>query len=418
MHAAATLTRTRARGQHIREPAMFWHAFCPGRHTQPAASGSSRRPQRAALHFMPSTPCAFGSAAHLAARPRRPCPARAAAPSLSGSCRSGVARARRQAHTQAEAQASRLDLEQRLDTAGRELRAAREQGAALREQLGKLLEEAAAGRAATDGARPGRRRARVHAQQGMRAGRATLRQGRRQKAGMGLRASARAQRQTSLGHQSRRCCSPGTPFPHSPARCLCMAQAASCSRRRAACARSGARALTGRAACAARRRRAAAGRALPAPGEGGGDRGAALGAARAHAPALRPGRRAARRAGGQRAGAARRPPWRTPRQPPACLLAGTRACMLAESEGRPAARLLPWPNMGRGETLLRALNTAVSVPCGCHIRSADVAAAAVVCTLSTKQRRTKAKQTSRTEEQRAVHGISGLLAGRLRCDGA
>lgn len=224
---------------------MFWHAFCPGRHTQPAASGSSRRPQRAALHFMPSTPCAFGSAAHLAARPRRPSPARAAAPCLSGSCRSGVARARRQAHAQAEAQASRLDLEQRLDTAGRELRAAREQGAALREQLGKLLEEAAAGRAATDGARPGRRRARVHAQQGMRAGGATLRQGRRQKAGVGLRASARAQRQTSLGHQSRRCCSPGTPFPHSPARCLCMAQAASCSRRRAACARSGARALTG-----------------------------------------------------------------------------------------------------------------------------------------------------------------------------
>lgn len=45
-----------------------------------------------------------------------------------------------------------MDLEQRLAAATKEARGAREENSALREQLGKLLEEAAAGRAATDGA--------------------------------------------------------------------------------------------------------------------------------------------------------------------------------------------------------------------------------------------------------------------------
>jgi len=222
----------------------------------------------------------------------------------------GGARARRQAHAQAEAQASRLDLEQRLDAAGRELRAAREEGAALRDQLGKLLEEAAAGRAATDGARPGRRAA----PGAWCAGAARQTRGPinpapgAEAAGVGLRASARARGQTSLAHQSRRCRSLGTSSGRLQACCLSGAHAAGWRRRRTACAKSGvgsrAHACAG---CARRRRRAAAGGALPAPGEGGGDRGAAPGAARADAPALRPGRRAARRAGGQRAGAARRP---------------------------------------------------------------------------------------------------------------
>ena len=57
-----------------------------------------------------------------------------------------------QALAQAEAHAARINLEQRLAAATREARGAREENAALREQLGKLLEEAAAGRAATDGA--------------------------------------------------------------------------------------------------------------------------------------------------------------------------------------------------------------------------------------------------------------------------
>ena len=63
-----------------------------------------------------------------------------------------ASRLRLQALAQAEAHAARTDLEQRLGAATREARAAREENAALREQLGKLLEEAAAGRAATDGA--------------------------------------------------------------------------------------------------------------------------------------------------------------------------------------------------------------------------------------------------------------------------
>lgn len=57
-----------------------------------------------------------------------------------------------QALAQAEAHALRIDLEQRLAAATKEARGAREENSALREQLGKLLEEAAAGRAATDGA--------------------------------------------------------------------------------------------------------------------------------------------------------------------------------------------------------------------------------------------------------------------------
>lgn len=57
----------------------------------------------------------------------------------------------RQAHAQATAQATRRELEQRTESASKELRDAREENRALREQLGKLLEEAAAGRAATDG---------------------------------------------------------------------------------------------------------------------------------------------------------------------------------------------------------------------------------------------------------------------------
>ena len=60
-------------------------------------------------------------------------------------------RLRVQALAQAEAHAARMDLEQRLGAATREARGAREENAALREQLGNLLEEAAAGRAATDG---------------------------------------------------------------------------------------------------------------------------------------------------------------------------------------------------------------------------------------------------------------------------
>ena len=63
-----------------------------------------------------------------------------------------VSRVLVQAHAQAEANALRMDLEQRLAAATKEARAAREENSALREQLGKLLEEAAAGRAATDGA--------------------------------------------------------------------------------------------------------------------------------------------------------------------------------------------------------------------------------------------------------------------------
>ncbi len=67
--------------------------------------------------------------------------------------------ARRQAHAQATAQATRLELEQRTEAASKELRDAREENRALREQLGKLLEEAAAGRASTDG---GPRKSSVH----------------------------------------------------------------------------------------------------------------------------------------------------------------------------------------------------------------------------------------------------------------
>jgi len=47
-----------------------------------------------------------------------------------------------------------------------------------------------------------------------------------------------------------------------------------------------------------------------------------------------------------------------PRGPSACVLACTLACMPAESEGRPAARRLPWPDVRRGEALLPRTSSA------------------------------------------------------------